>query len=734
MTKCWVAVVGALACMSLGCSDDSDTSGPGTGGTGNAGGAGGAVGGAGGGGGTGGAGGAGAGGAADYGYEQLGPPGGFISAIVFHPENPGEVWASGDDTGGLYRSQDGGASWQTLPMGEHKDRATYALRFDPADANRIYSPSHFGRGLLVSTDGGATWNPSGTGLPDASAPGNQRRIFDLEISPLDSNLVFAATGVGLYKSTDAGGSFTQVTGTNISNETGFRAIAFAADGRLFAGGEQQGVYVSADGGGSWTTIIPTGGVNAPAVTDIVAGDNALYMGFQAGVVWKTDTFSNAGLVQVSDPTGSTTCVVRSGLWTKLAVVSGATAAQDTVYLGSVAVPGSTQWGFFVSSDGGGTCTRMMTGLDENSVFVIAVNPDDPSHIVLGTVGGGIYRSLDAGASWQEANGGIYSTAVLGFAEDPSDTDHLIASSMTAFENLPGVYESHDAGATWTELLPLRTHAVSSLSIDPTNPDVIIAGTFGVYQGTERGIYRSTTGPQGPWVQRLDRNVRVQYLVRDTVEAATVYASATKAEPPATNADVGIYVSLDGGDTWPTQLTFGGLFVAARPGMAGEAVAVGTDGFATTDAFATPPASLGLADAAPGDIFTAVAFAPYDADALMVGTAAGRLFVTTAYEPAGMNASDWTEQTVPSVDAPILALAIVDPSRWYASAVAVDTTFLSTTQQGIMRSTNQGADWHFIHAGIGPAEAVYGLTPSVRSDTPVYLSMWGKSLLLLSDPS
>jgi hypothetical protein len=177
-------------------------------------------------------------------------------------------------------------------------------------------------------------------------------------------------------------------------------VAFARDGRLFVGGARQGVFRSDDGGVTWQTIIPSGSEGAPPVSDIVASARALYIGFNGGIVWKSETFTAAGLVQIVDPFGTTPCVIHSGLWTRLAVVPGAHAAQDKVYIGTVALSGSEQWSFFASLDGGATCVRRMNGLDGNSVFTIAVDPHDPRRILLGTVGGGCAKNPRGPSGWR----------------------------------------------------------------------------------------------------------------------------------------------------------------------------------------------------------------------------------------------------------------------------------------------------------------------------------------------
>ncbi|HEX4922930.1 MAG TPA: hypothetical protein VFV50_02555, partial [Bdellovibrionales bacterium] len=115
-----------------------------------------------------------------YSWSHVGPRGGFVPAIVFHPSRAGEVWASGDDAGGLYKSADYGATW-TAVEGVGFNQSTYSLVFDPTDSNVIFAPNHFGRGMVRSSDGGTTWTVSQAGLPLLG--NNDQLLYGLAVNP-----------------------------------------------------------------------------------------------------------------------------------------------------------------------------------------------------------------------------------------------------------------------------------------------------------------------------------------------------------------------------------------------------------------------------------------------------------------------------------------------------------------------------------------------------------------------
>lgn len=101
--------------------------------------------------------------------------------------------------GSLSRSDDGGSTWTVLPSpGE-----VMSLAAHPGRPGRIIAGLASG-GVAVSSDGGRDWRPVGAGLPGAA-------VRAATVSARDPNMIYAAvSGDGLWKSEDAGGSWTFV--------------------------------------------------------------------------------------------------------------------------------------------------------------------------------------------------------------------------------------------------------------------------------------------------------------------------------------------------------------------------------------------------------------------------------------------------------------------------------------------------------------------------------------------
>ena len=191
-------------------------------------------------------------GADTFTWTNISPSGGFVSSVKFHPTDNTELWLSGDDSSGFYLSTDSGDSW-TLLTTPPPDHSTYSLTIDPVNPSIVYAPNHFGRGFLKTTDAGAGWLILGSGLPTTDP---EKRFHDMGIDPRDPAHIYAGTAGGLFKSTDSGATFTQITSAVFGTEKDFRSIAILdlSTPRVFVGTANGRVYDSEDSGASWTEI------------------------------------------------------------------------------------------------------------------------------------------------------------------------------------------------------------------------------------------------------------------------------------------------------------------------------------------------------------------------------------------------------------------------------------------------------------------------------------------------
>ena len=196
---------------------------------------------------------------------------GRVRGMAIHPTNPDVVYI-GAASGGIWKTTNGGESW--INIGDELPSLTYgAIAIDPNNPNTIYAGagefvasifhlyagSFEGDGLYKSTDGGSTWEQITNGF------GGITQFGDLEVSPHNSNIVIAAIGggvwhrgnltnEGIWLSTDAGNTFTRTLVAGDASDVIFHPtdpnIVYAATGERLS---TAGFHISTDAGQTWTT-------------------------------------------------------------------------------------------------------------------------------------------------------------------------------------------------------------------------------------------------------------------------------------------------------------------------------------------------------------------------------------------------------------------------------------------------------------------------------------------------
>ena len=339
----------------------------------------------------------------DLPFRTVGPTrGGRVTAVAGHPAHP-HTFYMGATGGGVWKTADAGQSWTNLSDGFFATPSIGAIQVAPSAPNVIYvgtgsdgirSNVISGKGLYKSTDAGQSW--SFIGLPEAG------QIGGVAVHPNSPDTVFAA-----------------------------------ALGHPFGKNEQRGVFRSTDGGASWTNVLfasdSTGAIDIemnPADPDL------LY-----AAMWRGERKP----------------------WT---IISGcAPPCQD---------------GLYTSTDGGDTWRRVTAGLPQGLIgkINIAVTPADPDRVyalVEAPEGEeGLYRSDDRGESWRLVNTreGLMTRPFYftNITAHPTDPDVVYVGNVRN-------YKSTDAGASFTRVP--ATHAdVHDLWINPEQPDLMIQGNDG----------------------------------------------------------------------------------------------------------------------------------------------------------------------------------------------------------------------------------------------------------------
>ncbi len=213
-----------------------------------------------------------------------------IGAIAVAPSNPSVIYvASGEGLlrpdlsvgNGIYRSSDGGLTWTHGGLADGQQIPELAV--DPHDPNRLFAAvlghpygPNTERGIFRSLDGGASWqrvlyhDADTGGSTVAIDPSNPQVVYaglwQSRLGPWEDRNEFQGTGGGLFKSTDGGSTWQQLTNGLPANLAQINiAIAASAPRRIYAvaGTTEPGDYSSAaglgvfrsdDAGESWTRI------------------------------------------------------------------------------------------------------------------------------------------------------------------------------------------------------------------------------------------------------------------------------------------------------------------------------------------------------------------------------------------------------------------------------------------------------------------------------------------------
>lgn len=184
------------------------------------------------------------------------------------------------------------------------------------------------------------------------------------------------------------------------------------------------------------------------------------------------------------------------------------------------------------------------GSVSNPVRSIAINPQNPSQIVIGTTLGSVVKSPDGGLSWQLANN---------FNNQVNRV--LWQDGIYVLLKDKGFFKSADFGVTFTELTAglKTTFNVSSGSFDSSNSSVgmyhQVYADFSapslIYLTADKGLYKSTDSGQTWKAQTLP-------IQPDQTAARAIAVAKTSSNIVYVSVGGTVYKSLDGGGTWQTQ--------------------------------------------------------------------------------------------------------------------------------------------------------------------------------------
>lgn len=388
------------------------------------------------------------------------PSSSYFSRIKIRPNHPTELLAALGNAG-LYRSTNAGLNWTTLLSGRCDD-VVFTFTGDTAFA--VGS----GIGFRRSLDGGQTFTAFGTGLGTGV-----RTHFDLCISQpaFMYASVHVSGNVNLFKSTDFGASWTQLTTTSAFQNQGGQAwydlycrVNPSNPNLVFVG--------TID---IWRT---TDGTNFTNITNGYSGgyvhvdqhflffhptDPNTVIACNDGGIWSSTNSGNSFTNLNQNLTLTQFYRIAASPFTPSRILGG---TQDN---GTQQTYSALNWAAAYGGDGGEVC----------------FNPFNSNFILGETQNGGLFRTTNSGSSWSSATSGISTS------ENVTWVAPIIAHPITDgtfYTARQRVYRSTNNGGAWTAISANvnGTNAVRQMAISKSNPNVL-------YATTGSSIFLSTDG-------------------------------------------------------------------------------------------------------------------------------------------------------------------------------------------------------------------------------------------------
>lgn len=483
--------------------------------------------------------------------------------MAMDPENPSVIYASmwdfrrmaytfrsGGPGSGLYKSTDGGTTWNKIQNGLPSDTlGRIALAISHVKPHYLYALVESKKSALYrSSDKGSSWEK----MSDQIMVGDRPFYFSLIVpDPCDSALIYKP-GTSLWVSLNGGKLFQSpsITGGNYHSDTHALWVS-PVNNRLIYLGTDGGVYISADKGNSWRFVqcLPVSqfyhvSVDNKDPYNVYGGlqDNGSWMGpsKKPGGIKNSD-WKNIGsgdgfyaYCDVSDP-DITYSQYQGGRINRTNQLTG-----ESKYLKPFPEEGTKDLRFnwntptvfgkksgwlyvgsqylYRSKDKGDSFERISPDLTTNNplrqmqeksggltidnstaennttIYSICESPVDENIIWVGTDDGNIQLTTDGGKSWSKLNSNIPGLPALAFISH-IDADNFDKNSawmtVDAHRNgdmNPYVYFTNDLGKTWTSLGTSDIKGFCHvIKQDPVNPGLIFLGTeMGLFTSLDHG--------------------------------------------------------------------------------------------------------------------------------------------------------------------------------------------------------------------------------------------------------
>jgi photosystem II stability/assembly factor-like uncharacterized protein len=488
--------------------------------------------------------------------------------LVIHPDHPDTVYATmwerirrpgfrqyGGATSGIYRSYDGGDTWQEINNGlPNQDLGRLGIDISPSQPSLLYAVVIDPIGELIdvykSFDGGDNWQVAGNA--GANTPGFMWWFGRIFAHPTTPDKAYLAS-LDMYETTNGGPFWTKIShGVHVDQH----ALYISPDNPDFMViGCDGGVYISENGGQNWEhkNTLPITQFYTCEIDE--SQPDRLYGGTQDnGTVrvitdqvddWKK-IWGGDGFVAQVDPLDNTYVYVESQYGNIRRSTNGGVGYQyaqsgiangnrnwntpymmdpqipSTLYLGGRKIYKSTNRAAFwtaispdlVSSPSG-------SNLIYGTFTSISVSNFDSDIIYGGTDNGQLWLTKDGGDNWQAIDNGLPNRWLTTVQASPHDTAtaYVTFSGYRHDDDTPHVFQTKDFGQSWFSISSnLPPIPVNDIIVDPDDPNhLYLANDAGVYVSYTAGYSWQPFGQGMPniIVNDLDYHAPTQTLVAAT---------------------------------------------------------------------------------------------------------------------------------------------------------------------------------------------------------------------------
>lgn len=522
-------------------------------------------------------------------------PEAIVKSLVIHPRDRRTIYAGTNK--GFYSSTDGGQSWREssegLPHGN-----IFELEVNPEDGDIIYltletdfRAENWMGGVYKSVDGGRTWTEKNRGLKKQQIgndhPCRVSNYWPLAMDPEDPDILYVGdmswTSMGIYKSVNGGESWSLILDRDDPHTVEHGWITFNSPqpknleidpfdrNHLFFGNGGH-VMETRDGGETWHPIYTRRmgdgrwagtGIETACVWDIAvdpADPDRVYCAYwDLNVVWTEDggeSFYQSRFDTVNFNEISATAIALDPADSRIVYAS---ANSNDYFDGRI----------FRSEDGGLSWKLIgspRSGLPSGMVHRIIIDPSSPLEnrtVYAVSYGNGAFKTVDNGRTWSAVNAGLPedSLRAWGLEMDPHDPRVLYLSIHHQDAHPGGMYRTANGGESWVEM-PTGEYLrwIHDIEVDPSDSNTIYAGTREEYDDSREeifpgGVYKSIDGGL-TWSHKAagwpeDKRIAVSDIIIDPRDTDVVYASTFDHPYHDHYAAPGVFVSVDGGESWRT---------------------------------------------------------------------------------------------------------------------------------------------------------------------------------------